>query len=235
MPICAGWSDASACTGRRRRSTFAATAMVLPPALDRGEEGSDGVVRTEWCPLHLRSGAQQGSRRADISEARRMLRPARDWSMDKVRDFTTTRYAAKSWSRLRRVVARIEATRKTPMSGMSSPTSKEALRSTSTKTSIAPGVGGEPDRTGQEPTRLRPDQLPVLAGNQMRLILRTAAHWLMRTLRDAIPEPQPLASGELSTLRLRLLKSQRGSGRLASRGSGWHSPRIARMPSCSAA
>ncbi len=32
--------------------------------------------------------------------------------LDKVRDFSTTRYAAKSWSRLRRVVARIEATRK---------------------------------------------------------------------------------------------------------------------------
>jgi len=31
--------------------------------------------------------------------------------LDKVRDFTGTRYAAKSWSRLRRVVARIEATR----------------------------------------------------------------------------------------------------------------------------
>jgi hypothetical protein len=42
--------------------------------------------------------------------------------------------------------------------------------------------------------------------NQMRLILHTAAYWLMRTLRDAIPQPQPLASGEFSTLRLRLLK-----------------------------
>ena len=40
----------------------------------------------------------------------------------------------------------------------------------------------------------------------MRLILHTAAYWLMRTLRDAIPKPQPLASGEFSTIRLRLLK-----------------------------
>jgi hypothetical protein len=40
----------------------------------------------------------------------------------------------------------------------------------------------------------------------MRLILHTAAYWLMRTLRDAIPRPQPLASGEFSTIRLRLLK-----------------------------
>ena len=40
----------------------------------------------------------------------------------------------------------------------------------------------------------------------MRLILHTAAYWLMRTLRDAIPRPQVLASGEFSTIRLRLLK-----------------------------
>jgi Transposase DDE domain group 1 len=33
----------------------------------------------------------------------------------------------------------------------------------------------------------------------MRLILHTAAYWLMRTVRDAIPRPQPLASGEFST------------------------------------
>jgi hypothetical protein len=40
----------------------------------------------------------------------------------------------------------------------------------------------------------------------MRLILHTAAYWLMLTVRDAIPRLQPLASGEFSTIRLRLLK-----------------------------
>jgi hypothetical protein len=42
--------------------------------------------------------------------------------------------------------------------------------------------------------------------NQMRLILHTAGYWLMRTLRDAIPKLEPLASGEFSTIWLRLLK-----------------------------
>jgi hypothetical protein len=42
--------------------------------------------------------------------------------------------------------------------------------------------------------------------NQTRLILHTAAYWLMRTIRDAIPKSEPLASGEFSTIRLRLLK-----------------------------
>ena len=40
----------------------------------------------------------------------------------------------------------------------------------------------------------------------MRLILHTAAYWLMLTVRDAIPRPQVLANGEFSTLRLRVLK-----------------------------
>ncbi len=36
--------------------------------------------------------------------------------------------------------------------------------------------------------------------------MHTAAYWLMLTLRDAIPKPQPLATAEFTTLRLRLLK-----------------------------
>ena len=39
----------------------------------------------------------------------------------------------------------------------------------------------------------------------MRLILDTAAYWLMLVVRNAIPKPQPLASSEFPTIRLRLL------------------------------
>ena len=42
--------------------------------------------------------------------------------------------------------------------------------------------------------------------NQVRLVLHTAAYWLMLTLRDAIPKPQPLARAEFATVRARLLK-----------------------------
>ena len=42
--------------------------------------------------------------------------------------------------------------------------------------------------------------------NQVRLLLHTAAYWLMLTLRDAIPKPQPLASAEFKTVRLCLIK-----------------------------
>jgi hypothetical protein len=40
----------------------------------------------------------------------------------------------------------------------------------------------------------------------MRLILHTAAYWLMRTIKAAIPRGESMVSGEFSTIRLRLLK-----------------------------
>ena len=42
--------------------------------------------------------------------------------------------------------------------------------------------------------------------NQVRLVLHTAAYWLMLTVRDAIARTHPLASAEFTTLRMRLLK-----------------------------
>jgi hypothetical protein len=42
--------------------------------------------------------------------------------------------------------------------------------------------------------------------NQVRLVLHTAAYWLMLAVRDAIPKSRDLAKAEFATLRLRLLK-----------------------------
>ena len=42
--------------------------------------------------------------------------------------------------------------------------------------------------------------------NQMRLILHTAAYWLLLDMRDAIPSWNPLRHTEFVTIRLRLLK-----------------------------
>jgi IS5 family transposase len=47
-------------------------------------------------------------------------------------------------------------------------------------------------------------QSPV--ANQVRLVLHTAAYWLMLGLRDTIPTASPLAKAEFTTLRFRLLK-----------------------------
>jgi len=40
----------------------------------------------------------------------------------------------------------------------------------------------------------------------MRLILHTAAYWLILTVRNAVPAVHALATAEFATIRLRLLK-----------------------------
>ena len=42
--------------------------------------------------------------------------------------------------------------------------------------------------------------------NQVRLVLHTAAFWLMLAVRSAIPDASPLAKAEFATIRERLIK-----------------------------
>src|SRR5205807_4017033 len=63
------------------------------------------------------------------------------------------------------------------------------------------GVGGAQAQLASDRTSCRS---PL--ANQMRLILHTAAYWLLLTVRDAIPRTHALAISEFTTLRLRLLK-----------------------------
>lgn len=46
--------------------------------------------------------------------------------------------------------------------------------------------------------------------SQVRLVLHTAAYWLMLTVRDAIPKTRELATAEFTALRLHLLKIAAG-------------------------
>jgi hypothetical protein len=127
--------------------------------------------------------------------------------LEPVRDHTGTRHAAKSWPHSRRIVARFAATR-------------NGLGTRCVVTNITHcGARWLHDslyrRRGQaenlikrhkrQPASDRTSCRSPLA-NQMRLILRTAAYWLMREVRDAIPRPRPPASGEFSTIRPRLPK-----------------------------
>lgn len=43
------------------------------------------------------------------------------------------------------------------------------------------------------------------AANRVRLVLHTAAYWLMLTLRKAVPAASPLAKTAFTTIRLKLL------------------------------
>jgi hypothetical protein len=124
-----------------------------------------------------------------------------------VRRYTETRYGAKSWHCERRVAARIEATPK----GLDIRYVVTNLRRGTAEWLYA----GMYCARGQAENlvKLHKDQLasdrtscrdPL--ANQVRLLLHTAAYWPLLTVRDAIPHPQPLASAEFTTLRMRLIK-----------------------------
>jgi hypothetical protein len=127
--------------------------------------------------------------------------------LDKVRGFATTRYAAKSWSRPRRVLARIEATKKGAdvryiVTNLTKGTAQRLYES------IYCARGQAENLIKRHKSQLASDRTSCRSplANQMRLILHTAAFWLVRIIRDTIPKHEPLASGEFSTIRLRLLK-----------------------------
>ena len=139
---------------------------------------------------------------ADAVRVRRALSQA-----PVVRRCTETRYGAKSWHRERRVAARIEVTQK-------------GLDIRYVVTNIARGTaewlyetlycarGQAENLIKLHKTQLASDRTSCRSplANQVRIILHTAAYWLMLKLRDAIPRPQPLAKAEFTTLRTRLIK-----------------------------
>ncbi len=126
---------------------------------------------------------------------------------DAVRGFAETTHAAKSWRQQRRVAARIEA-------------SRLGLDIRYVVTNITTGTpewlyadlycarGQAENLIKLHKTQLASDRTSCRnpAANQMRLVLHTAAYWLMLTVRDAIPKTHRLARAEFATIRLRLLK-----------------------------
>ena len=124
-----------------------------------------------------------------------------------VRRYTETRYGAKSWKWERRVAARIEATTKgldiryvvTNLPGGTA----EWLYAT-----LYCARGQAENLIKLHKTELASDRTSCRSprANQVRLVLHTAAYWLLLTVRDAIPSPQPLATAQFTTLRMRLIK-----------------------------
>jgi len=127
--------------------------------------------------------------------------------LDMLRDYTETRYAAKSWPHPRRVVARFEATLK-GFDARYVVTNIAHCGAQWLYDSLYCARGQAENLIKRHKSQLASDRTSCRSplANQMRLILHTAAYWLMLAVRHAIPRPQPLASGEFSTIRLRLLK-----------------------------
>ena len=125
---------------------------------------------------------------------------------DKLRGFKAFRYGAKSWNKERRLVARIEATPK-------------GLDVRYVVTSLKAGArhlyetlycarGNAENFIKLHKSQLASDRTSCRdpKANQFRLVLHTAAYWLMLAMRSAAPNRSPLSTAEFATIRLRLIK-----------------------------
>ena len=126
---------------------------------------------------------------------------------DKVRGFTEFRYAAASWTTERRLIARVEAS----AMGVDRRYVATNLAGSSAEDIYAKlycARGQMENLIKLHKSQLKSDRTSCSSAlaNQMRLIVHTAAYWLMLTVRDAIPKSHPLAKAEFNTIRLRLLK-----------------------------
>ena len=124
-----------------------------------------------------------------------------------VRGYAETRHKAGSWDRERRVVGRIEATR-LGLDIRFVVTSLDIGSAEWIYDSLYCARGQAENLIKLHKTQLASDRTSCRSAlaNQVRLVLHTAAYWLMLTVRDAIPKSRELATAEFATLRLHLLK-----------------------------
>lgn len=124
----------------------------------------------------------------------------------KVRRFQTTFWAAKSWSRERRVIARVEATALgadvrfvvTNLEGRS----KHLYE----KVYCARGCMENLIKEHKLYTKSDRTSCHRWEANQFRLLLHTAAYWLLHSLRGAAPKRSPWRTATFETIRRSFLK-----------------------------
>jgi hypothetical protein len=190
----------------------------------RGDSHYGRAEAMDWCDdngagyiFGLAGNAALDREVAEISDH---LRFWHAWSAEpKMRCYTSFWHRAGSWSRPRRVIARIEAS----LQPDPTPSSPDAMRQEIDVRYVVTSLEGDAERLyegvycqrGQAENliKLHKAQLAsdrtschAAVANQIRLMLTTAAFWLMHRVRAAIPEGHALARAEFNTLRLKLLK-----------------------------
>ena len=125
---------------------------------------------------------------------------------DKVRDYMTFEYGAEEWDKKRRFVARMEATSKGLDVRYVVTSRKESPKHLYETLYCARGnaenfIKLHKSQLASDRTSCRNPK-----ANQFRLILHTAAYWLMLEMRKAIPKRSILSTAEFATIRLRLIK-----------------------------
>ena len=204
---------------KRIRTTWTRANIVW-----RGDSHYGRAEAMDWCDDHstgyifgLAGNAALEREVAEISDHLRFWHALS--SEPKLRLYRSFDYRAGSWSRPRRVIARIE------VSLQPDPTQvfPEGMRQEVDVRYIVTSLDGDAERLyegvycqrGQAENLIKLHKAQLASdrtschsatANQVRLMLHTAAFWLMHTVRAAIPEGHALARAEFNTIRLRLLK-----------------------------
>jgi hypothetical protein len=196
---------------KRIRRHWPTTAIMI-----RGDSHYGRPEAMQWCEKNrvsyvfgvagnevLHKLAEPAAKAAAKSQARKRKRKAGV----KVRAFTEFRYGAKTWSKKRRIVARVEA------SNMGCDVRYVATNLTRPNpeyiyAKLYCARGQAENLIKLHKTQLMSDRTSCHSAlaNQVRLILHTGAYWLLLAVRDAIPQSHALAKAEFTTIRLRLIK-----------------------------
>jgi hypothetical protein len=134
-----------------------------------------------------------------------------------MRSYASFQYQAGSWAHSRRVIARLE------VSLQPDPEAEGCMRQEVDARYVVTSLAGDAQhlyenvycQRGQMENLIKLHKAQLASdrtschsaiANQVRLVLHTAAFWLMAVVRSVIPEGSPLAKAEFTTIRERLIK-----------------------------
>jgi hypothetical protein len=140
-------------------------------------------------------------------------------SQIKLRTYASFLYQAGSWKRPRKVVARLECSLQPDAADATSTGMRQEVDIRYVVTSLKGSAqhlyenvycqrGQMENLIKLHKAQLASDRMSChsATANQVRLVLHTAAFWLMHGVRAAIPKTDPLATAEFATIRERLIK-----------------------------
>jgi hypothetical protein len=202
---------------RRMRRLWPQTRIVW-----RGDSHYGRVEAMAWCEENgcdyifgFQGNSGLDARVADAAEIMHLRHAASCSEHEKARACVDFQHRPKSWQAARRFIARIEVSYQETKAGHLTQATDVRYCVTSLK--------GDPDHLfekvycarGQAENLIKLHKAQLASdrtschsatANQVRLVLHTAAYWLMHALRSRLPQTSPLARCEFATLRLRLIK-----------------------------
>jgi hypothetical protein len=211
-------------TTRIRTKWAQSAASMKPNIVWRGDSHYGRAEAMDWCDAngtgYIFGFAGNSVLDAMVADTARHLRFWHAVSdQPKLRCYKALEYQAGSWSVPRRIIARIEVS----LQPDPSPADPSGMRQATDVRYVVTSLEGDAERLyegvycqrGQAENLIKLHKAQLASdrtschsatANQVRLMLHTAAFWLMSTVRAAIPEGHALAKAEFNTLRLRLLK-----------------------------